>query len=90
MNEFPNEYINSPCNDQKTAVLAEYMTLDFQKAVQNVYSEKQKGILAAMRTVFWLAKEDIAINKYDSLLTLLGQLDCPHLESLVFIRRGSM
>ncbi|XP_006822333.1 uncharacterized protein C17orf113-like [Saccoglossus kowalevskii] len=73
---------HAECNDHKAAMMSDSMISDFQKAVKNVHTEKENSLLVAIRVVFWLAKEDIAINKYDSLLNLLEQLECPHVTGL--------
>lgn len=38
-------------------------------------SEQGQEIITAMKTVYWLAKEEIATNKYSSLLTLLEDVE---------------
>jgi len=69
-------------NDHKAAVLADSMAPQFAHAVKNLQTSKEKSIIDALRIVFWLAKEDIAISKYNSMLALLQQLDCPHISGL--------
>lgn len=51
-------------------------------AVNSLYDKKKNSVICAMRTVYWLCKEQIATVKYSSLLDLLKLQGCPDIESL--------
>jgi hypothetical protein len=44
------------------------MKSDFSQAVKNVSQSKKNGVKSAMKIVFLMAKENIAISKYESML----------------------
>ena len=69
-------------SDHKAAVLADSMTGDLQRSVKHIFDEKESSVLSALKVVYWMAKEDISITKYDSLLNLLENLDCPNISGL--------
>ena len=58
------------------------MTGDLQRSVKHIFDEKESSVLSALKVVYWMAKEDISITKYDSLLNLLENLDCPNISGL--------
>ena len=68
--------------DHKEAVAAESMAGSFEKTVKKVLDEKEAAVVSALKVVFWMTKEDISIIKYESLLNLLEELDCPSIVSL--------
>ena len=43
---------------------------------------KKSAVVSAMRCVYWLAKENIAIVKYSSLINLMKLQGCPNLDNL--------
>ena len=45
-------------------------------------SEKERAIAVAMKAVYWCAKEQFAIHKYPSLMSLLDDLETPHVDDL--------
>ena len=69
-------------SDHKAAVLADSMTGDLQRSVKHIFDEKESSVSSALKVVYWMAKEDISITKYDSLLNLLENLDCPNISGL--------
>ena len=50
------------------------MKKTFSNTHRNVFREQWQAILAAIRAVYWLAKEDIVTVKYDSLLNFLDEV----------------
>ena len=44
----------------------------FSNTQHRLFRAQSQAILTAMRAIYWLAKEDIATVKYDSLLNFLG------------------
>ena len=57
----------------------------FSNTQRRVPREQSQAILTAMRALYWLAKEDIATVKYDSLLNFLDEVG---LESVKNLRVG--
>lgn len=55
-------------SDHKASVQAKCMKSDFSQAVKNVSQSKENSVKSAMKTVFLMAKENIAISKYESML----------------------
>lgn len=47
-----------------------------------VFREQSQAILTAMRAVYWLAKENIATVKYDSLLNFLAEVGLESVKNL--------
>ena len=80
-----NQYASGTKNFKHTNILRHMKSLDHRKALEaeacqslssvctQAYSKKRKAVMAAIRNVYWLAKEEIATLKYGSLneLTLL-------------------
>ena len=67
------------CKDIKTkeyeeSFNEEAMRDTFSKTQRRVFREHSQAILTEMRAVYWLAKEDIATVKYDSLLNFLDEV----------------
>ncbi|XP_021339253.1 zinc finger protein 862-like [Mizuhopecten yessoensis] len=72
--------------DHTDSLRAEALQKDFNQAaatakMQSVAHAKE-GVEAAMKTVFWMAKEDIPIKKYTSMMELLKHQECGKLEKL--------
>ncbi|XP_033736369.1 zinc finger protein 862-like [Pecten maximus] len=68
--------------DHKAAVLAENMKSDFVTAIKNVTNEKENALSVAMRSVYWLAKENLPLHKHSSLMEFLKINDCPNIDKL--------
>nr|XP_006820028.1 PREDICTED: uncharacterized protein LOC102809342 [Saccoglossus kowalevskii] len=64
------------------AVKATIMRADMEAAVSTALTKKQDAVITAMKTVYWLAKEAIATDKYSSLLELLRESGCEHVGNL--------
>ena len=67
------------------AVNEEAMRDTFSNTQHRLFRAQSQAILTAMRAVYWLAKEDIATVKYDSLLNFLDEVG---LESVKNLRVG--
>ena len=83
-----NQYASGTKNFKHTNILRHMKSLDHRKALEaeayqslctQAYSEKRKAVMAAIRNVYWLAKEEIATLKYGSLNLLQGCPDISHL-----------
>lgn len=57
--------------DHKLSVVARSQGKSLEKTVKNVISQQEAAVTSAVDTVYWLAKENIATDKYPSLLELL-------------------
>ena len=64
-----------------------YMRDTFSNTQSRVFRAESQAILTAMRAVYWLAKEDIATVKYDSLLNFLDEVG---LESVRIFEKEEM
>lgn len=74
------------CKEHEDAVSEEAMGDTFSNTQRCVFLEQnRKPSLTAMRAVYWLAKEDMATVKYDSLLNFLDEVG---LESVKNLRVG--
>lgn len=51
-------------------------------AVHKVSSDKDSGIIVALQVENWMAREDMAITKYQSLMDLLSRLNYPSVGEL--------
>ena len=65
------------------------MALDAEKeqenlkvATQKALTKEEAAIQVAMKAVFWLASECIALSKYGSLIALLKHLEVPNIQAL--------
>ena len=73
------------CKEHEDAVSEEAMRDTFSNTQRRLFRAESQAILTAMRAVYWLAKEDIATVKYDSLLSFLDEVG---LESVKNLRVG--
>ena len=62
------------CKEHEDAINEEAMKDTFRSTQHCAFREQSRAILTAMRAVYWLAKEDIATVKYDSLLNFWMKL----------------
>ena len=49
---------------------------------QRINTEREEAVIAALKNVYWLAKEDIASMKYNSLNSLVKLQGCDQIENL--------
>ena len=73
------------CKEHEDAVNGEAMRDTFSNTQRHVFRAQLQAILTAMGAVYWLATEDIATVKYDSLLNFLDEVG---LESVKNLRVG--
>ena len=52
-------------------------------------SESEKAVIVALKTVYWITKEQIAIHKYGSLVDFLKHFVTPNISSLVHAGNAS-
>ena len=79
------------CNNHRTSALSRHaetcdhknaaMQTDLKKAMEKALI-RQEGITTAKKVVYWLAKENVATRKLSSLMNLLRQTRCPHVDKL--------
>ena len=62
------------CKDHEDALHEEVMRDTFNNQQRCVMREQSHAIITAMKAVYWLAKEDIATVKYNSMLTFLEEV----------------
>ena len=70
------------CKEHEDAVNEEAMRDTFSNTQHRVFRAQSQAILTAMRAVYWLAKEDIATAKYDSLLIFLDEVGLESVKNL--------
>ncbi len=70
--------------DHQSAVREAALSLDFAKAAKSAVkqSTSNPSVIAAMRTALYMAKEDIPIKKYPSMVSFLKLQDCPQIKNL--------
>ena len=68
--------------DHKNVLMAAMMQTDLKKAMEKALSRQEKGITTAQKVAYWLAKENVATRKFSSLMNLLCQTRCPHVDKL--------
>ena len=61
--------------------MAATMQTDLKKAMEKALI-RQEGITTAKKVVYWLAEENVATRKFSSLMNLLRQTRCPHVDKL--------
>ncbi|XP_045184286.2 E3 SUMO-protein ligase KIAA1586-like [Mercenaria mercenaria] len=69
-------------SDHINATEAPKLATEFQQAVQQSHSLEDKAVLKCIKTVLWLAQENIPLNKFESIFELFRELDVPDLEPL--------
>ena len=65
------------------------MAESFQEAVMNSVSSQEQAVVSGMRTVYWLAEEHIATEKYKSLMNILKMQGCKDIENLNVAKNAS-
>lgn len=68
--------------DHRNALQEIEMAESFQEIVMNSVSSQEQAVVSGMRTVYWLPKEYIATEKYNSLMNLLKLQGCKDIENL--------
>lgn len=60
--------------------MAAMMQTDLKKAMEKALSRQEEGITTAQKVAYWLKKENVATRKFRSLMNLLCQTRCPHVD----------
>ncbi|XP_067660021.1 zinc finger protein 862-like [Haliotis asinina] len=96
-NKMSNSFTGGGCNNFHTSTLSRHaQTSDHQlsliaktksqttieASVSNLVSNEELAVKSAIDTVYWLCKENIAIEKYGSLLKLLEKEGCTSVKNL--------
>ncbi|XP_013403277.1 zinc finger protein 862-like [Lingula anatina] len=68
--------------DHKLAIQETSEAAQAKQAFCRALEGKDGAIMSAMKSVYWLVQEGIAIRKFGSLIELLRHLDCPNLSYL--------
>lgn len=70
-------------NEHKSALIIPSLRKNLEQAEKNVANEKEKAAIIALKTVYWLAVEDVALVKFKSLVNnLLKDLQVPGIQNL--------
>ena len=69
-------------HDHVDALRADAMQGEFQRAVRKALNEKEEAVLVGLKALYWAAKEQLPMHRYESLMSLLAQLQCPHIAQL--------
>lgn len=84
------------CRNFRTSTLTRHMSssdhvnamkdsveqVNFRRTIETAMDDKKSAVIAAMRCVYWLAKEKIATMKYSSLINLMKLQGCPNIDKL--------
>lgn len=68
--------------DHKQCVESNQLQGQLQRSVDKVMNDQEAAVVVALKTVFWLVKEDMPISKQGSMLELLSELNTPNVEHL--------
>lgn len=60
-----------------------------EESVNSIISKQESAVCSAIKTIFWLAKENIATEKNPSLLQLLEKLGCEEVKNLNLAQNAS-
>lgn len=74
-------YRHAETTHHKLSVVAKSQSKRLEQTVCNAISQQERAITAAIDTVYWLAKENIATEKYPSLLELLEKEGCSDIKN---------
>lgn len=69
-------------HDHVDTLRADAMQGEFQRVVRKALNEKEEAVLVGLKAVYWVAKEQLPMHKYESLTSLLAQLQCLHVAQL--------
>ncbi|XP_060559338.1 zinc finger protein 862-like [Ruditapes philippinarum] len=75
---YRHEVIDDHIQSVATPSLAE----NFQLAVSKAFSKEDEAMVKMIKTVVWLAKENLPLSKFESLVNFLNSVDVPGLEAL--------
>ncbi|XP_048236880.1 zinc finger protein 862-like [Haliotis rufescens] len=68
--------------DHQRSVAAPFEQKNLKAAVSGAKSKEERAIVTCLKVVYWMAKEGVPLSKYESLLSLLSDLNTPNVESL--------
>ncbi len=68
--------------DHQCAIENDTMKTNFTEAVNKALSQKEEAVMVALKAVYWLAKENLPLHKYESLMEFLAEVNCPNIKSL--------
>ncbi|XP_062582081.1 uncharacterized protein C17orf113-like [Saccostrea cucullata] len=68
--------------DHQTAILAPEEQGHLKKSIEKAHNKQEKAVIVAMKAVYWLAKEGIALSKYSSFIRFLKDLGVPDIDAL--------
>ena len=69
-------------SNHQVSIVAKSMEESMARAVAAALTGKERAVDAAMKAVYWLCKEEIATQKYSSLLSFLELLNTPYVHEL--------
>ena len=69
--------------------MADKCSLSFRLLLKKMVAEKEDTIIIGMKSVYCLAKENLPMHKYTSLLELLSSVDCKITASLSQVKNAS-
>lgn len=76
-------------HDHVDALRADAMQGEFQCAARKALNEKEEAVLVGLKAVYWAAKEQLPMHKYESRMSLLAQLQCLHVAQLAHGKNAS-
>ena len=68
--------------DHRLAVQVPILQKNQERVMGKMLNDRECAILVAMKTVHWLASQDVALMKYKSLMSLFKDLDVPYISHL--------
>ena len=68
--------------EHRNALLASNMQTDLKRAMARALSHQEEDITTAQKTAYWLAKENVAMRKFGSLMKLPTSGWCPNVDKL--------
>ena len=78
------------CDHFKTSTHSRHAaSADHQKAINRVCTKEESAIIVALKTVYFLAQEGIALSKYTNMMKFLKEVvGTPNLDSLNVNKRA--
>ncbi|XP_052085604.1 zinc finger protein 862-like [Mytilus californianus] len=68
--------------DHKQAISVPVHQQEFTKSCNKLNSAEDEAVILAMMAVYWLASEDLPLNKYESMINFLKKIGVTKLENL--------
>ena len=76
-------------HDHVNTLRADAMQGEFERAVRKALYEKEEAVLVGLKAVYWAMKEQLPMHKYEGFMSLLAQLQCPHIAQLTHGKSAS-